>query len=254
MNTLRKVILCALLSGCAAAGGAPGGRPSPLHGLSDDPRQLHQEMLGRQSARAKAAPRFRGGGPDLSGVWLIQYSDRSPEPVAKPWAEEIARKRRRDGMRDKPTVACLPGEPWYPVGNASPLVKFVHKPNLLVILFESVPGYRQIFLNGDTPPDYAPPSWMGQSTGRWEGKTLIVTTTGFNDRGWTREYPRTEDMVVEERYTRIDHNTMDMTLTVTDPGVFEKPWRRTIHFDLAPEEELLEYVCENNQWTIDPQG
>lgn len=241
------MVLLLCLAGCA-----PTAKTGPLHGLSDDPNQLHSEMLGRQTSRNLRAPRLRGGGggPDLSGVWLIQYSDQSPRPQALPWAEEVAAARRRNGMKDRPTVACLPSEPWYPVGNASPLVKFVHTRDLLVILFESAPGYRQVFLNGATPPDYAPPSWMGQSTGRWSGGALIVTTKGFNDRGWTSAYPRTENMVVEERYRRMSYSEMDLEITVTDPGVFEEPWRRTIHFDLASDEELLEYVCENNQWTI----
>jgi hypothetical protein len=89
---------------------------------------------------------------------------------------------------------------------------------------------------------------MGHSIGRWDGDTLVIETVGFNDKGWNDAYPRSEQMRLEERLTRTDYGRIDVLLTIEDPGVFEQPWVRQMRFDLAPQEELFEYVCETNKW------
>jgi len=131
--------------------------------------------------------------------------------------------------------------------------KFVQTPHLLVILFEDVPGYRQVFLDGRDHPADAAPTWMGHSIGRWESDTLVIDTVGFNAHGWNGMFPRTEMMRMEERYTRSAYGYMDVKLTITDPGVFTKPLVRQMRFDLAPQEELIEFVCENNKWAREAQ-
>ena len=125
------------------------------------------------------------------------------------------------------------------------LGKFVHTSSLLVVLFEDVPGFRQIFLDGRSHPTQLLPTWVGHSVGRWEGDTLVVDTVGFNDRGWTwRAYPRTERLRMTERYRRPDFRHLDVHVTIDDPGVFTRPWSQTMTWDLLPNEELMEYVCE----------
>ena len=121
-------------------------------------------------------------------------------------------------------------------------------PELLVILFEDAPGFRQVFLDGRDHPSNPNPSWMGHSTGRWDGDTLVIDSVGFNDRGWTDTYPRSESMRMEERYTRTEYGRMNLQVKFDDPKVFVKPLVQNIRFDLAPQEELIEYVCENNKW------
>lgn len=64
---------------------------------------------------------------------------------------------------------------------------------------------------------------------------LVVDTIGFNSQGWNDVYPRTEMMRLEERYTRTDYGHLDVRLTITDPGVFTKPWVQHLRFDLAPQ-------------------
>ena len=95
------------------------------------------------------------------------------------------------------------------------------------------------------------PSWMGHSIGRWEGDTLVVDTIGFNSRGWTGPYPRTEMMRMEERYRRPDYGHLEVRVMFEDPGVFAEPWIWNMTWDLAPQEEIFEYVCENNKWARD---
>jgi hypothetical protein len=220
-----------------------------LVALGDDPGMIAAALRGRQEIPDLPVPRTAEDRPDLSGVWLTG-SDPFPAPVqALAWAETISQERIANSLRDHPHTRCLPAAP--PIhGGAAPFIsKYLQMPELLVILFEDVPGFRQVFLDGRDHPVNPNPSWMGYSIGRWEGDTLVVDTVGFNDRAWTDDiYPRSEMMHMEERYTRTEYGQMELQVTFDDPEVFAEPLVRNFQFDLAPQEELIEYVCENNKW------
>src|SRR4029077_9919481 len=81
--------------------------------------------------------------------------------------------------------------------------------------------------------------------GLWEGDTLVVTTTGFNDRTWldTAGHPQTESLRITERMRRRDLGHMDFEYTVEDPKVFKRPITIKINRQLAPDEDLREDVC-----------
>jgi hypothetical protein len=201
----------------------------------------------RSVIKAGPPPRSRDGKPDLSGVWLANRDLYPERPDALPWAAAQAREHLETNMKDHPHTQCLPGSP--PVDGQSPpfMAKFVQTSSLIVILTEGVPGYRQVFLDGRTHPPNPDPSWVGHSIGKWEGDTLVIDTIGFNDRGWMEIYPRTEKLHIVERYRRVDSGHMEVHVTVEDPGVFSSPWHMNMDWDLAPQEELIEYVCENNK-------
>ena len=214
----------------------------------DDPATISAEIRDRQLIPDLPVPRNVEGRPDLSGIWLI-VRDSYPEPAnALPWAQDVSEQRIANSLRDHPHTRCLPGSP--PVeGFTAPFMgKFVQTPELLLILSEGIPGFRQIFLDGRDHPASANPSWMGHSLGRWEGDTLVVDTVGFNSRGWTQTYPRTEMLRTEERYTRVDYGHLEVRVTFDDPEVFVEPWVWNMTWNYAPQEELLEFVCENNKW------
>lgn len=191
------------------------------------------------------APRMRDGKPDLSGVWNGN-DDRNPQDAdALPAAEALAKQRRENREIDSPSTHCLPSS-MPPIG---PLLwKLVQTPSLLVMLFEDLPGVRQIYLDGRAHPKDWKPTWMGHSVGKWEGDTLVVDTVGFNNKSWLGEYSHTEQLHVIERYTRRDLGHMDVQVVMEDPGTFIKPWTVNMTWNLAPGEEMLEYVCtENNR-------
>ncbi len=214
----------------------------------DSPATVNAQLLSRQSIPNLPVPRTADGRPDLSGVWLTTSEDPYPdEPEALPWAAELAEDRIANDFRDGPTSRCLPGEPSFG-GGAAFIAKFVQTPELILILFESVPGFRQIFMDERDHPETPNPTWMGHSIGRWEGDSLVVDTIGFNARGWSAVYPRTEMMRMEERYQRSDFGHLEIRVTIEDPGVFTEPFIRNVTWDLAPQAELMEYVCENNKW------
>ncbi len=88
---------------------------------------------------------------------------------------------------------------------------------------------------------------MGYSVGRWEGDTLVVTTAGFNDRGWldSAGHPQTESLRITERLRRRDFGHMDFEITIDDPKVFTQPFTIKAVRLLAADTEILEDVCEN---------
>jgi hypothetical protein len=193
-------------------------------------------------------PKSADGKPDLSGVWL-PGQDLEPEvPPFQPWAAEAANKYR-DHPGDDPRARCLP------TGvtrmHALDLVKFVQTPGLLIALVEGAPpGVRQIFLDGRQHPADLQPTWLGHSIGRWEQDTLVIDTIGFNDKVWLEGIrPQTEQLHVTERYRRIDRGRMSVEITIDDPGAYTRPWKVRRLLQLAPGEEIQEYICNENHKT-----
>jgi hypothetical protein len=190
------------------------------------------------------APRGRDGKPDLSGVWIGNAPD-VDVPVMQPWAEEVTKQRRARGGSGNPGESCLPGD----VFLVSPFIyKIIQTPEVLAILWEgNAPGFTQIFLDGRAHAKDAFPSWMGDSIGRWERDALIVDTVGFNDLSWIRVFPHTEMLHVVQRYTRPNKGRLEKEVTIEDPGTFTKPWKMRVGWDLAPGEEVKEYICNENE-------
>lgn len=119
---------------------------------------------------------------------------------------------------------------------------------LLVIIAEGeLP--RQVFLDGRGHPKDWNPAWMGHSIGHWDGDTLVVDTTGFNDKAWFGGggIPHTEKMHITERYHRVDLGHLEIEFTIEDPDTFVKPWVIKRAAELAPNDEILEYVCTENE-------
>jgi Carboxypeptidase regulatory-like domain len=220
--------------------------------LGDDPNRVANVMRKRARIPPQPVPRTAGGKPDLSGVW-VEIDDPYPEqPEVLPWAAALIQERQQNYGKDAPHNHCLPGPPPVP-GAASPfMAKFVQTASLLVILFEDNPGFRQVFLDGRDRPSNWDPTWMGHSLAKWDRDVLVVDTVGFNDRSWLGgigggPIPHTEMLHMTERYKRVDFGHMDLAVTFEDPGTFIKPFHTNLKLDLTPQEELMEYVCENNR-------
>ena len=189
------------------------------------------------------APRTADGKPDLSGVWNSNDDPHPEEPSMLPWVAELSKKWLENNFRDSPSGFCLPGGPLI----TGPLLyRIVQTPTLFLTLSEDVVAVRQVFLDGRGHPKDLNPTWMGHSIGRWEGDTLVVDTVGMNDKSWLNIYPHTEQLHLIERYRRTDFAHLQVEITIEDPGAFTKPW--TIHsvWNLAPGEEIGEYICSEN--------
>ena len=213
---------------------------------------------------AAPTPRKPDGKPDLSGIWQLDRdsakyltnlaADFKPgELPIQPWAEALT-KERMTGTHDGEytSVHCLP--PGIPILDASggggyPL-KIVQELELVVILYETQWQFRQIFLDGRTLPKDPNPTWLGYSAGRWDGDVLVVDTTGFNGQTWLDNragHPTTDALHVTERFRRRDYGHLDLTLTIDDPKAYTKPWTVTETMQISPDNELLEFVCNENE-------
>jgi hypothetical protein len=202
------------------------------------------------------APRSADGEPDLSGVWRVRQnsylvyvtSELKPEEIL-PWAAALYKQRADNFRRDTDGIKCLPPGPKAGISGLSLPMKIVQTPSLVVVLYEYQTIYRQIFTDGRALPDDPNPTWMGYSIGRWDGDTLVVTTAGYNDRTSLDlgGHPHTEALRVTERFRRRDRGHIDLQVTLEDPKAYTRPWTLSIELDLIPEEELIEYVCENER-------
>jgi hypothetical protein len=194
-------------------------------------------------------PRMSDGRPDLSGVWNGSIDPNPEAPSLLPWATDVMNQRRATAFRDQPSGFCLPADP---TPTIPLLYKLIHTKNLLLQLFEQEPHYRQIFLDGRAHPKDADPTWMGHSVGRWERDSLVIDTTNFNDKSWlifATGLPHTESLHMVERYRRPDLGHLLVDLTLDDPKTFANPVVRHMTWELAPDEEILESICaENNKF------
>lgn len=107
-------------------------------------------------------------------------------------------------------------------------------------------GKHELPKNVDTK-DGVPARWYGYSVGHWDGDyTLVIDTTGVNDQTWLDKagYPHSVNAIIEERYTRMDHNHMNMVVTVDDPTIFAKPFTLSKNeYRWIPDQEAEEQIC-----------
>jgi hypothetical protein len=214
-------------------------------------------------------PRTAGGTVDLSGLW--QPSDPLPcdgfnrvctdLPITRqfsniavdlkgglpysPWAREQMKSK---GIKDDPYLNCItPGGPRMHL--LPTMKKIVQTPALTLIIDEYNTHYRQIFTDGRPLPEDPQPTWNGYSVGRWEGDALVVHSLGYRDDQWldAAASPLTNSARVTERFRRPTFGKLEIELTVDDPKAYTRPFALMIRQDLAPDTDLLDAVCSENE-------
>jgi hypothetical protein len=208
---------------------------------------------------AAPAPRTPDGKVSIAGLWrpaarLIGDARRGMKPGEtvpfQPWSEALFKTRLADDAKDDPTSNCIVGG--VPRNDFVPYpFKIIENPGLVVILYEAIHSYRQIFSDGRTLPKDPNPAWLGYSVGRWEKDAFVVESSGFNDNVWLDNagLPATERLRVTERFVRRDFGHMDIEITIDDPKAYTRPWSVTQTLDFQADNELIEYICnENNRY------
>jgi hypothetical protein len=205
---------------------------------------------------AAPAPKTPDGKPDLSGVWETGFGYtgniakdlKAGEVEFQPWAETLYKHRMETLSKEDPQARCvLSGVPRedvvpYPF-------KILNSKGVIVILYEALHSYRQIFMDGRPLPKDPNPTWMGYSIGHWDGDTLVVESSGFVGNNWldNNGHPGTEALRLTERFHRRDFGHIDLLVTIDDPKAYKKPWTVHLVLNLNPETDLIEYVCDENE-------
>ena len=139
---------------------------------------------------------------------------------------------RRQMQRNDPLGRCEPmGLPRLLNAEIRPphsTFEVVQTPARLLQFFEYRHDWREVWLDGRALPalEDTYPKWNGYSVGRWEGDVLVVESIGFDDRSWLDKlgYPHSDELRLEERYRRLDADTMELTMTVVDPIIYSEPF------------------------------
>jgi hypothetical protein len=218
---------------------------------------LAQTRTGSQ----KAAPTG-----DLTGVWYPSsvntfnfiWTDPQGQRLSSlpltPWAQEKFKGNHPIGgeytalTSNDPNFSCLP--PGIPnvYTHAYP-VEFLQVPGRTIMYFEYEHYVRQIFTDGREHPKDSNPTWMGDSIGKWEGDTLVVDSSGFNDKTWldVSGHPHSEALHMVERMRRVDHDTLMIDITIDDPQAYTMPLKTQRKYILKPSWNIMEYICEDNR-------
>jgi hypothetical protein len=203
------------------------------------------------SARAQG-PRTGDGGPDLSGIWrsasdryLANLAADGAQVLFQPWAAALYKDRQAGKGQGNPSDRCLPrGIPGVMLARDRPW-KLIQTPGTIVILFDELLHYRQIFTDGRGFPAEFVPTWFGYSVGKRDGDALVVETIGFNEETWldSAGHPHSEALRVTERFRRPNAGTLNLDITIDDPKAYAKPWTATVRFERASEGDFGEHVC-----------
>jgi len=190
--------------------------------------------------------------PDPPPKYFLDIFERfTPQKIPaelQPAGAQIYARNRDNVGRLNPASNCLPrGVPWAD-STPSPY-KILQMPGLVVILYEENTTFRQIFTDGRKHPMDPQPTWLGYSIGTWEADTLVVDTSGFNDRSWLDTFgaPHSDALHLIERFRRRDIGHMEIQISIDDPKTYTKPLVFTQNVRLLPDTELLENFCENER-------
>jgi hypothetical protein len=162
----------------------------------------------------------------------------------QPWAAVKKKENARNWLTADPEIKCyMPG---VPRATYMPFpFQIVQTPKTILIAYEFAGATRTIYMNSqaESPVD----TWMGWSRGRWEGETLVVDVTSFNDQTWFDRAGNfhSEALHVVERYTPMSPDALRYEATIEDPKVFTRPWKISmpLYRRLDKQAQLLEFKC-----------
>jgi hypothetical protein len=246
LTTLSVAIAWLLLSSCAARAQAGAAADNNLY------NQL------RNAGPGGPAPTH-----DISGLWTGNIEAKKGEvPPLTPLGESLfslnkSQAKVGEAASNDPWKTCDPfGFPRSAVDQIR-FIAFGQMPGRIIVLQSYQRTWRDVWMDGRELPKNAgskggPDSKMyGYSVGHWDGdNVLVIDTVGSDDSTWldTRGYPHSVEAHVQERYTRVDHNHLEMSVSVNDPKIFTKPFvLGTSNFIWVPNQETQDQFCVPSQ-------
>ncbi len=204
----------------------------------------------------------QSGGPsvphdphDLSGIWTgnPQTLSKEPPPMTAWGKEQLNTHKPSYGPRAVPPVFGND-----PTGKCDPLgyprILFFGRPFEIIQTKDRLPEFvegggvlREIWVDVRQLPKDPDPKWLGNTAvGKWEGDTFVVDTVGFDERAWIDRFgnPHSEDMHLQERYHRLDRDTLEVVVTIDDPKTYTKPWvSDKLSYRSLPNDKIREDFC-----------
>lgn len=238
--------------------GVASGQTSPRQGVEQHAPNYFKDVLMKDKSTGGPAPK-----QDLTGAWAgptggsgFKVDDASMTPLG---LQMFKANQPIDGEQDgsvagrkDPLDVCDPlGFPRN-VTFETRGMQFAQMPGRIIQLFQYQKVWREIFTDGHPLPANVgkkggpDPRYYGYSVGHWENdNTLVVETVGTDDRSWLdgAGHPHSLDMKVTERYTRPDHNSLNVVVTVDDPKYYTKPITAENHFKWMPSQLIDEQLC-----------
>ncbi len=224
---------------------------------------------------AYRGPRTADGKPNLNGIWqamntadwdiqahtavaghILSLGAQGAEPGGLGVVEgdeipylpaALAQKQANFDKRftDDPEIKCF--MPGIPRATYMPFpFQIVQSPKIVVMTYEFANAGRQIYM--ENPPESPAESWMGHAAGRWEGDTLVIDNTSFNDQTWFDRAGNyhSDALRVIERYTPLSADAIRYDVTIEDKNVFSRPWKISmpLYRHLEKNAQLMEFRCE----------
>lgn len=204
---------------------------------------LFAQDKGKKQAKAYTPSNLPFDPHDISGIWKnsggfdpVLGNDRPP---MTDWGKEQWSKTRSSARRtplsfgfyqdqkdwNDPLFECDPSG--YPRNLDYSNYKFVKLPDEYVEFFERDRVWRDLWTDGrKLPGPGAKPRWYGYATAHWDGDTFVVESTGYDERAWIDPYGsiHSNQMRIEERYRRTDHDNLEFSMTLTDPKAYVGTW------------------------------
>jgi hypothetical protein len=223
--------------------------PAPFLGLAVL-AMLCAPLALAQSSRAVISP------PDLQGVYqsipdqttLPGGLKNTGSPAAIPLLPEAARQAKSVDLKQDPWKKCQPVGPFRMLAKEQTKIELVPVSSMIVMLFEDLSHgmSRSIYLKRGHPAKWEP-NWLGDSVGRWEGDTLVVDTTGFNDRTWLNEEGAQHSdalHLVERIRPVLGGQYLEYKMIAEDPKTLAKPYSYTRYYKKL-ETEIMDDICQD---------
>jgi hypothetical protein len=173
---------------------------------------------------------------DLSGVWYGRVSILMGNPVPEMTpAGKAAFDMNKPSSGPRGVPPALGNDP---MGRCDPLgyprnmyvnnraFEFVQTSRKIIQSFDWTHNYREIWTNNITLPEDPDPRWYGWAVGKWEGDTFVINSKAYNPKNWLDNlgHPQSENMTIEERWTRTSYDTLELVMKINDPDYYKVPW------------------------------
>ena len=208
-------------------------------------------------ALTSPAPRLANGKPSMTGMWgQVRRADVTAPRVAPGYIAELPftawgkqQWESYDPVKNGDYAgSCLPFGFLRTVFGPHP-IHIVQDNDQIVFLAEQNTWFHLVPTDGRPFTKDLPPSWWGESVGRWDGDTLVIDTTNINGyiRVDTIGHPLSNQAHLTQTFKRIDFGHIQHTFTVNDPKTYAKPWTVSNLWTIKPaNDRVMEYSCEEN--------